>query len=204
MLLALIQTSIKNEASRGAPTLIVSPLSLLLQWQEEIESKTNMTYRTYYGDNKQGDDINVDIVLTTYGSLQSEWLACAKASDTSAAASVGVLLHQEWKRVILDEAHYVKNTSTVASRACRMLRAERRWCVSGTIIQNSLDDVHSLLTFLRHEPWCHKSFWKSAISSKLRSTDSTPDDKRDAMDRVRRLLAPIMLRRTKASLDEEG
>ena len=200
MLLALIQTSGKNEASRGS-TLIVSPLSLLLQWQEEIETKTTMTYRTYYGDNRQGDDFNVDIVLTTYGSLQSEWLALSKSPEES--GRFGLLGH-EWKRVILDEAHYVKNTSTVASKACRMLRAERRWCVSGTIIQNSLDDVYALLAFLRHEPWCHKSFWKAAVSTKLRSIESTPGDKQVALDRVRRLLAPIMLRRTKTSLDQDG
>ena len=200
MLLALIQTSVKNdnETSRG-PTLIVSPLSLLLQWQEEIETKTTMTYRTYYGDNRQGDDFNVDIVLTTYGSLQSEWLAFTKAPEDPHRFR---LLAHEWKRVILDEAHYVKNTSTVASKACRMLRAERRWCVSGTIIQNSLDDVYALLAFLRHEPWCHKSFWNAAISSKLRSAES--GDKQVALDRVRRLLAPIMLRRTKTSLDQYG
>jgi DNA repair protein RAD5 len=200
MLLALIQTSLKNEASQGS-TLIVSPLSLLLQWQEEIESKTNLTYRTYYGDNRQGEDFNVDVVLTTYGSLQSEWLTFSKAPEGSGSS---VLLGHEWKRVILDEAHYVKNTSTVASKACRMLRAERRWCVSGTIIQNSLDDVYALLAFLRHEPWCHKSFWKAAISTKLRSAESSPDDKQEGLDRVRRLLAPIMLRRTKTSLDQDG
>lgn len=201
MLLALIQTSFKEDETSPGSTLIVSPLSLLLQWQEEIESKTVLSYRTYYGDNRQGDDFNADVVLTTYGSLQSEWLACSKAPEGS--RMTGLLGHQ-WKRVILDEAHYIKNTTTVASRACRMLHAERRWCVSGTIIQNSLDDVYALLKFLRHEPWCQHSFWKAAISSKLRSVESTPEDKQQALDRVRRVLTPIMLRRTKASLDQNG
>lgn len=202
MMLALIQSSLQNEEEGSAgPTLIVSPLSLLIQWQGEIESKTNLSYRTYYGDGKQGGDFNANVVLTTYGSLQSEWLAFSKAPPST--QHIG-LLTQNWKRVILDEAHCIKNTSTVASKACCMLRAERRWCVSGTIIQNSLDDVYALLKFLRHEPWCQHSFWKAAISSKLRDTCDNPQAKQEALDRVRRLLGPIILRRTKASLDENG
>jgi SNF2 family DNA or RNA helicase len=216
MLLALIQSGLEKPRTTNSrkttngpsTTLIVSPLSLLAQWQEEIESKTTMTHRVYYGDKRQLDDDtfdNVDIVLTTYGSLQGEWLAHSKQlqkeqDDDGPNDTVGGLVGHAWKRVILDEAHCIKNTATVASRACCLLQAERRWCVSGTIIQNSLDDVYSLLKFLRHEPWCQPSFWKTAISAPLRSNDT----KQQALDRVRRLLTPIMLRRTKESVDKDG
>ena len=207
MLLALIQSSV-DAACRKDPnttTLIVSPLSLLAQWQEEIKSKTSLTYHVYYGDKKQNalDFDNVDVVLTTYGSLQGEWVSHSKA--TNEFPVVTGLLGHTWKRVILDEAHCVKNTATVASRACCMLQAERRWCVSGTIIQNSLEDVYALLKFLRHEPWCQPSFWKAAVSSKLRSNaEDHLEQKQEALDRVKRLLPPIMLRRTKDSVDKDG
>lgn len=98
-----------------------------------------------------------------------------------------------------------------------MIKAERRWCVSGTIIQNSLDDVFALLKFLRHEPWCAGGFWKAAVTSVMRRNPQTEnaDDTAApteveatglvvAMDRVRRLLLPIMLRRTKDSLSKDG
>jgi SNF2 family DNA or RNA helicase len=106
------------------------------------------------------------------------------------------LLGNKWKRVILDEAHCIKNSSTVVSRACCLLQAERHWCVSGTIIQNSLDDVYALFKFLNHQPWCENSFWKAAIGRE--------PDLGVALDRVRRVLNPIMLRRTKESHDKEG
>ena len=64
------------------------------------------------------------------------------------------------------------------------------------IIQNSIDDVYSLLKFLRHEPWCEHGFWKSAIG---RVEDLTVQ-----LDRVKRLLAPIMIRRTKETLGADG
>lgn len=204
MLLALIQSSLapNTRMEPNTTTLIVTPLSLLAQWQEEIESKTSLTYLVYYGDKKETENFDsVDVVLTTYGSLQGEWITQSKTAEGH-SHRWGIVGHT-WKRVILDEAHCIKNTATVASRACCLLAAERRWCVSGTIIQNSLDDVYALLKFLQHEPWCQPSFWKSAISSKLRNTDSA-EEKLEAVHRVRRLLAPIMLRRTKESLDKAG
>ena len=71
MLLALIQSS---QTAKSGTTLIVTPLSLLAQWEEELESKTKLLYRVHYGDKKGLSDFGaVDVVLTTckYFSLQS-------------------------------------------------------------------------------------------------------------------------------------
>lgn len=186
MLLALIQAT-KNEEGK-ATTLIVAPLSLLSQWEEEIQSKTNLSYSVYYGDEKKrvNNFSAVNIVLTTYGVLQS---------DLQSKKQTGLLSHS-WKRAILDEAHTIKNTATVGSRASCLLKAERRWCVSGTIIQNSLEDVYALLKFLKHEPWCSHAFWKAAITRE--------EDANLAMERVRNVLKPILIRRTKESVDKDG
>ena len=132
-----------------------------------------------------------------------------------------------WGRIILDEAHGIKNPRTVVSKACCMLRAESRWCVTGTPIQNSLSDVYGLLKFLRHEPWCEPAFWRSSIADAISSgvstvarsssgivnekggtNESSPRElaagASAAFGRVRRVLAPIMLRRTKNTLAEDG
>ena len=83
-------------------------------------------------------------------------------------------------------------------------------------IQNSLQDIYGLLKFLRHEPWCEASFWKNAITSAIpdKSTgsnipgsgiaNSAPDIMSVAFGRVRRVLSPIILRRTKDTLSEDG
>lgn len=49
------------------------------------------------------------------------------------------------------------------SRACLQLEADRRWAVTGTPIQNSLDDAAGLLAFLRHEPWSDRGWWRKVI-----------------------------------------
>ena len=91
-------------------------------------------------------------------------------------------------------------------------------------IQNSLEDVYGLLKFLRHEPWCEASFWRNAItsaipdkttgqvvidgkivdSSPMKGSNAAPDAMSVAFGRVRRVLAPIILRRTKDTLAEDG
>ena len=50
------------------------------------------------------------------------------------------------------------------SRACLALEAEQRWAVTGTPIQNSLDDMAALLAFLRHEPWSDRGWWRKVIA----------------------------------------
>ena len=116
------------------------------------------------------------------------------------------MMQQKWLRVVLDEAHCIRNQRTLASKACCTLEAEYRWCVSGTIIQNSLDDVYGIMKFLRHEPWCWHNFWKAAITNKANETDPVKKDAAMscAMDRIRLVLGPIMLRRTKDSLGKNG
>jgi DNA repair protein RAD5 len=65
-----------------------------------------------------------------------------------------------WARVIVDEAHTIRNRVTRASKACTELLAARRWALTGTPIVNRLSDLYSLLRFLRVEPWGDYSFFK--------------------------------------------
>lgn len=140
-----------------------------------------------------------DVVLTTYGMLQGEY-----------RRKNPLLLKCEFLRVVLDEAHSIRNQRTLVSKVCCELKARHRWCVTGTIIQNSLDDVFGTMKFLRHEPWCWPAFWKAAITIPSRNDGNDLDVERHreslniALDRVRRLLGPIMLRRTKDSKTIDG
>jgi SNF2 family DNA or RNA helicase len=146
-------------------------------------------------------------------------------------------LKHDWSRVILDEAHGIKNTTTAISKACCLLCAPKRWCVTGTPIQNSLKDVYGLVKFLKHEPWCDASFWRRMITDVMNDTNNNNKEKnnknkkegtgrdkktkseddeeeedvdvdgegfRTALGRVKRLLMPMMIRRTKQSLDKNG
>lgn len=70
----------------------------------------------------------------------------------------------QWLRVVLDEAHNIKSRTTKSAKACYAIESERRWCLTGTPIQNRLEDLHSLLHFLRLEPWGDISYFRSFIT----------------------------------------
>ena len=182
-------------------TLVVAPLSLIAQWEEEISTKTNLTCLLYYGDTRASKSSRsfrgVDVVLTTYGTLQTEYLQ--STSSSSKGVKPTTLLSHQWERVIVDEAHQIKNPGTAVSKSCCSIIAAKRWAVTGTPIQNSLQDVYGLLKFLKHEPWCNHAFWKTAIT-----TTEEHHGMSLAMDRVRRILHPLILRRTKETIGADG
>lgn len=100
-----------------------------------------------------------------------------------------------WFRVVLDEAQSIKNHRTQVARACWGLKAKRRWCLSGTPIQNAIDDLYSYFRFLRYDPYAvYKSFC-STIKSPIQRNPATGYKKLQAV------LKTIMLRRTKGKGD---
>ena len=82
-----------------------------------------------------------DIVLTTYGTLQSE----LKENDYS---ECGPLIKAKWLRVCLDEGHNIKNHLARTSKAAARLNTERKWIISGTPIQNNMREFWALLFWL--------------------------------------------------------
>ncbi|XP_022142118.1 helicase-like transcription factor CHR28 isoform X2 [Momordica charantia] len=99
-----------------------------------------------------------------------------------------------WFRVVLDEAQSIKNHKTQVARACWGLRAKRRWCLSGTPIQNAIDDLYSYFRFLRYDPYAAYKSFCSAIKVPINKNPSKGYKKLQA------ILRTIMLRRTKGTL----
>ncbi|XP_024520679.1 helicase-like transcription factor CHR28 [Selaginella moellendorffii] len=106
----------------------------------------------------------------------------------------GPLAKVSWYRVVLDEAQSIKNSRTQVARACWGLRAKKRWCLSGTPIQNAIDDLYSYFRFLRFDPLdTYKSF---------RSEVKDPITRNPVLGykKLQLILQVVMLRRTKATL----
>lgn len=99
-----------------------------------------------------------------------------------------------WFRVVLDEAQSIKNHRTRVAQACWGLRAKRRWCLSGTPIQNSIDDLYSYFRFLKYEPYSVYSSFCSMVKFQISKNPSRGYPKLQAV------LKNIMLRRTKGTL----
>lgn len=106
----------------------------------------------------------------------------------------GPLYSVMWHRVVLDECQVIKNPRTISAHAAWSLRAKRRWCLSGTPLQNSVDDLYPLFRFLKYEPYSKASAFKELIRDPINGAN--PDV---GYKRLRAVLGTIMLRRTKGS-----
>ncbi|KAK0910449.1 DNA helicase rad5 [Friedmanniomyces endolithicus] len=193
-----------------ATTLVVAPMSLLAQWASEAEkaSKTGtLKVLVYYGNEKNvnlqtlccGANTNTapNLIITSYGVVLSEFNGVAAMGGNR--GSHGGLFSVEYWRVILDEAHMIKNRQSKSAKACYELAATHRWVLTGTPIVNRLEDLFSLIRFLRVEPWSNFSFWKTFITNPFEKGEFVR-----SLDVVQTVLEPLVLRRTKDMKTPDG
>lgn len=197
-------------------TLIVVPVSVLNQWAGEVKKHTKaklLDVLLHHGPQRWNVPVTrlaqADIVITSYATLSKEHeqqqSASAEGSEKQTKrkkkkpkAAVKKrpiqLLSIRWHRVILDEAHLIRSRNTLMAKGTFSLIAERRWCLTGTPIQNQLDDLFSLIHFLHAEPFAEYRVWKNVIAKPYERNDPR------AAEQLRNLLGHILLRRTKAVL----
>ncbi|RDX49056.1 hypothetical protein OH76DRAFT_1483538 [Lentinus brumalis] len=204
----MIATMVMNQPSakdEHRATLVVVPAALLLQWKEELETKTNDIFDVHiqHGKDKiKNPDVlaEKDVVITTYHTLNQDFNIPKDLESGDELEHIkdngGPMSQTQWYRVILDEAQFVRNRSTRCSKAVAMLRSKYRWCLTGTPITNTLADIYGYLRFGRFRPWNDWTDFNEHIArEQLR-------DAQRAGERARAVLAPLLLRRTKdAKLD---
>ncbi|GJX78641.1 helicase-like transcription factor CHR28, partial [Tanacetum coccineum] len=108
-------------------------------------------------------------------------------------SSVSPLVKVTWFRVVLDEAQIIKNHRTKASRACWGLEAKRRWCLSGTPIQNAINDLYSYFRFLRYDPYEKIQIFRSSIKNLIKTQPEL------GYKNLQAILKTMLLRRTKGT-----
>ncbi|KAL8969123.1 MAG: hypothetical protein Q9197_004510 [Variospora fuerteventurae] len=196
--------------SAPCTTLVVAPMSLLAQWESEAAKASRPgTLKTlvYYGSDKAANLQNLcceanaasapNLIITSYGIVLSEFnQVVSRGGDRG---SHGGLFSLDFFRVILDEAHFIKNRQSKTAKACYEINAQHRWVLTGTPIVNRLEDLFSLVRFLRVEPWNNFSFWKTFITVPFESKDVLR-----ALDVVQTVLEPLVLRRTKDMKTPDG
>ncbi|KAH8725061.1 SNF2 family N-terminal domain-containing protein [Phaeosphaeriaceae sp. PMI808] len=188
--------------STGKGTLVIAPLALIKQWEAEIHDKITKSHAlkvlVHHGPSrtKSADKLKqYDVVITTYQVLASEHASCGDGPDGLKKGCFAV----HWYRTMLDEAHTIKNRNAKMTKACYDIRSHYRWCLTGTPMQNNLDELQSLIKFLRIQPYCEMSSWKDSISGPMKNGRGNL-----AMRRLQVFLKAFMKRRTKDVLKKDG
>ena len=106
-----------------------------------------------------------------------------------------IFLGTKWYRVILNEAQVIKNCNTKAARGVFSIEGMYRWSLSGTPMQNCVDEIYSQIAFLRIPPYCEWELFRKTFILGFKQADS----RHDVMRKFQALLRAILLRRTKKS-----
>jgi SNF2 family DNA or RNA helicase len=139
-------------------TLVVLPVALVKQWEQQILKNTGHQALVFYGAEKKRITQQMleaaPVVITTYGHMICRSPApishkdVSKSTHARAHGGANRLYELKWGRVIFDEAHHLKGRNTQIFRSVSTLRADIRWFVTGTPIQNSIHDLYSLCALL--------------------------------------------------------
>ncbi|MCJ1358757.1 MAG: hypothetical protein MMC33_008757 [Icmadophila ericetorum] len=135
-------------------TLLVVPKTLIDTWKEELRKHLRdpdtIKFCVYYGKDRDKYLTSLDdyaLVITTYSVVRIDWKASVAQPESN------TLHRQKWRRIVLDEAHIIREPSKSFAKSVCALEAERRWVVTGTPIQNRLKDLFSLFKFLQCAPF---------------------------------------------------
>lgn len=171
--------------TKRRPTLVVCPSSLILNWKEESEKftpdiKTLAISGNIDNREKAIDSIfKYDLAITSYDLLKRD-IEIYKKADI------------DFKYIIADEAQYIKNNNTQNAKAIKVIKADTRYALTGTPIENSLAELWSIFDFIM--PGYLFSYNKFKINYE---SPIIKDNNEEAMAKLKNMIEPFILRRIK-------
>src|SRR5438132_3240290 len=181
-----------DAVERSRPSLIVAPRSLIFNWKQQASRftpKLRILDHTGVGRvSNWGSIESHEVILTTYGTLRR---------DAPALKDI------HFDTVVLDEAQSIKNATTEAAKAARLLKADHRLALTGTPVENRLGDLWSLFEFLNPGLLGTASVFRTQIARKNGGARAAGDPADDSLRILSKALRPFLLRRTKEQVARE-
>jgi len=179
---------LSQEKISGMPSLVVCPKTLLYNWKAEAQKFfPELSVLVYEGsaDERralQETIVRHDLVVISYSTLKQD-------EEMLAGSTV------RFNYAILDEAQFIKNHATKNAQAVKKLNADYRLALTGTPMENNVSELWSLYDFLMPGFFGAYEHFAKHFHRPIMDTGD-----RDALEHLRRKVAPFMLRRTKAEV----
>lgn len=185
-MLSVVVDYVINEDSdkpKKRASLVVSPSSLTLNWQSEAKKFTdNLKTLVIKGNLQEREQLiqnmdDYDLVITSYDLLKRD---------------IGLYKDYQFRFVIADEAQYLKNSTTQNAKAMKKIKADTRYALTGTPIENSLSELWSIFDYIMPGYlFTYKKFKTMYEMPIIKENDQY------AMKKLKMLIEPFILRRTK-------
>ena len=181
-LLTVIESYIENIDEKRKASIVISPSSLALNWMAEAKKFTPyLSVQVIAGSanerKKKIEEIeNYDLIITSYDLLKRDIEKYKK-------------LDYNFKYIIADEAQYLKNSNTQNAKAIKELKAETRYALTGTPIENSLAELWSIFDYIMPGYLFQYKKFKT-----MYETPIVKEENQDAMAKLKMLIEPFVLR----------
>ncbi len=175
----------KEEQKEKLPSIVIAPSSLTLNWKNEIQKfaptlETIVINGSLEQRKKKIKDIKkYDLIITSYDLLKRDLELYEKENIT-------------FKYIIADEAQYIKNSNTQNAKALKSIKAETRYALTGTPIENSLAELWSIFDYIMPG-----YLFKYKKFKQLYEVPIVKDNDMYSMKKLKMLIEPFILRRTK-------
>lgn len=163
------------------PSLVVAPTSVVFNWSREIEKfRPELKVCVYHGKDRKMDDSS-DVVVTSYNLIRMFPEA----------------FNRDWHVIIADEAQFMKNPESQIFAAMRTLKAKARFALTGTPVENRLDDLWAQMDFVNPGLLGSRRYFSELISSRINKGDE------QALQSLRQRIKPFFLRRLKTEVAKD-
>ena len=183
-LLAFLLRRMDEMPKDGRPALLVAPTSVVGNWEREVQRfAPSLSVVRHYGadrvrSKKDFPRTGGSLVVTTYGLLRRD------------AELLGQL---DWSTVVLDEAQNIKNAASATAKAARSIRADHRFALTGTPVENRLAELWSILEFANPGLLGPLERFRQDFAVPIERYGNS-----EAAERLRRVVGPFLLRRLKS------
>lgn len=168
----------QQEGALQKAVLVIAPTSLLGNWDKEIEKfAPDLRARIYHGQGRRLAIKGTDVILTTYQIVQRE---------------AQKFKSKDWDLIILDEAQNIKNPQSKRARAIKSLQGEGRMVLTGTPVENRLDELWSIMDFLNPGLLGKRESFRKRFALPI---EKYRDKKR--LQKLKMAIDPFVLRREK-------
>lgn len=185
----------------NGPHLVVVPSSTLENWLREFHKFCpELIVQTYYGSQKEREDLRYDLQETSYDVLVTTYNLA-----TGAAPDFKFLRLQDFNVVVYDEGHMLKNSASERYNKLMRLRARFRLLLTGTPLQNNLKELVSLLAFMLPRVFDEKrddlqGLFGQKVSINDNAENYNPLLSQQAIAKAKTMMTPFVLRRKKVQV----